>query len=138
MQIDLPQWMVWTVAILVLVGTMGGIFVIVRSAAIITKSYLILIKMTATLERFDKLSSVIFDLANQFKNDSGSSALDKIDALRDAGILQAQEVVLIKAALGNLRAEQTRLAQREMQQPATTQTVHIGGDAVGNNKTVGS
>lgn len=137
MQLDLPQWMVWVIAAFVLIGAAGGVFVIVRLVTIITKSYLLLIKMTTTLEKFDQLSSVLFDLARQFKNDSGSSALDKIEQLQQAGVIQRADAEIIKGAIANIRAEQTMLALDQKRQPATTQTVHIGGDAVGHGKEIG-
>lgn len=137
MQLDLPQWAVWLIGAFVLIGAAGGIFVIVRLVTIMGRSYLLLVSMTETLKKFDQLSSVLFDLAHQFKNDSGSSALDKIEKLQSAGVLQAEDALIIKAALRDLRAEQTALALENRRQPATTQTVHIGGDAVGHEKEVG-
>lgn len=138
MVLDLPQWTVWVVGAFVLIGAAGGVFVVVRVVAIMTKSYLLLISMTATLEKFDTLSSTLFELARQFKNDSGSSALDKIEQLQAAGVIQRADAAIIKAAVANVRAEQTQLALEQRRQPATTQTIHIGGDAVGHEKAIGA
>lgn len=138
MQLDLPQWVVWVIGAFVLVGAAGGIFVVVRLAYIMGQSYVLLINMTETLKKFDQLSSVLFDLARQFKNDSGSSALDKIEKLQQAGVIQQNDAEIIKSAIANIRAEQTMLALDQKRQPATTQTVHIGGDAVGHEKAVGN
>lgn len=138
MQLDLPQWVAWLLGVFVLIGAAGGVFVIVRLVTIMTKSYLLLISMTTTLEKFDQLSSVLFELARQFKNDSGSSALDKIEKLQQAGVIQQADAEIIKSAIANIRAEQTMLALDQKRQPATTQTIHIGGDAVGHEKAIGA
>ena len=130
MLVELPVWLIVLFVVLIIGATLTGIFIVVRTIYVITRTFLTVQRVETKLEQLDHLGSVIFQIANEFKNDSGSTLKDTIDALEREGKIQNEAAILIRASLNNLRAEQTQLALFQQRQPAVALENVIAGHPV--------
>lgn len=143
----LPGWAVVIIGILVIFGSLSGLYTIYRLSRDVTETVALLRKITPSLSKLDKLDaldelaefgSVLFAIAKEFKNDSGSSLKDTVEELAKARKIDSDAAEILRGKVSDIRAEQVMLALQDRRQPAIAlHTTNISGEVQAGKDFVG-
>lgn len=137
MLVELPSWFVWIVGFFALTMAIGGVIYVARLAYVVTRTFVIVQRVEQKLVLLDTFGSTLFEIAREFKNDSGSTLLDTIQRLEREGKIQSDAASLMRIALSDIRAEQAMLALFNRRQPAVSGVSPISIINAGQGASVG-